>query len=383
MTLSNWTVHQIGLLVFLLFPLSIALWNSRIFRRLGDYGVAPRLPRVSVLVPARNEEVNIGPCLRSLLGQEYPDFQVIALDDSPTEGTWSVMEKLASRDNRLTILKGDPLPDGWLGKHWACHQMSHLADGELILFTDADTLHWPHALHDAVAALLAEKADLVTVFPKQTVLSWAERLAVPVIPWSIFSFLPIAMAHRLKTPRLSFANGQFMLFSHSAYEKIGGHSAVRTSVVDDLALAKNIKSANLRLRILDGTQHVRCRMYEDFRQVIDGFGKNLFAAFDYNIPAFVFIWLWLGLVFIEPPIVILQGLLGAGGAPLSMALAGSTIAASLLLWGLSYRRFNFALWQVGLYPLTILFFIVIAMRSMVFTLAGKTGWKGRDIAVSG
>ena len=114
MALSNWTVHQIGLLVFLLFPLSIALWNSIIFRRLGDYGVAPPLPRVSVLVPARNEELNIGPCLRSLLGQEYPDFQVIALDDNSTDGTWGILEDLVARDNRLTILKGIRYPRaGW------------------------------------------------------------------------------------------------------------------------------------------------------------------------------------------------------------------------------------------------------------------------------
>jgi len=377
--LSNLIVNQIGLLIFLLFPLSIALWNTKVFRCLGDYTFSPRFPRVSLLVPARNEEDNIGRCIHSLLKQKYPDFQVIVLDDSSTDSTWSVLEELVARDNRLTIVKGNPVPDGWLGKHWACHQLSKLADGELILFTDADTHHRPDTLRNAVAALLDEKADLVTVFPKQTVLSWAERLTIPVIPWSLFSFIPIALAHNSKTPRVSFANGQYMLFTRLSYEMIGGHSEVRHNIVDDLALAKRIKLINLRLRILDGTKDITCRMYRDFRQVIDGFGKNLFAAFNYNIPLFMFIWLWLGLVFLEPPVIILCGLLGSDISTLSMLLAGSTIAVSLLLWALAYRQFKFAIWQVGLYPVTTLFFIVIAFRSMILTLAKKNRWKDRPV----
>ncbi|MFC2018220.1 glycosyltransferase [Chloroflexota bacterium] len=381
--LSLWIIFQIGLLVFLLFPLSIALWNTRALKGLGDYTFLPRFPRVSLLVPVRNEEDNIGPCLRSLLKQTYPDFKVIALDDNSTDDTWSVLEELAKKDQRLTVVKGDPLPDGWLGKHWACHQLFQLADGELVVFTDADTHHEPDTMNCAVAALLAENADLVTAFPKQRVLSWAERLAVPVVPWSIFSFLPLALSHRLKTPRISFGSGAYMLFTRASYEMIGGHSSVRDNIVDDLALAKRIKSINLRLRILDGTKHVSCRMYKDFHQVIDGFGKNLFAAFDNNIPLFMFIWLWIGLVFIEPPIFILYGLLGSGVNAFSMLLAGGTIVLSIILWGLTYQRFKFRIWLAGLYPITVVFFIVIAIRSMILTLTGKTSWKDRDIRSSG
>ena len=377
--MDNWIAHQIILLVFLMFPLSIALWNSVTYRHLGDYRVMPRTPKVSVLVPARNEEGNIEQCIGSLLEQEYPDFQVIALDDNSTDGTWRVLEKLAARNDRLTLVKGKPLPKGWLGKHWACHQLALIATGELLLFTDADTCHKPQALRHAVSALLSEDTGLLSVLPHQQVRSWAERLAIPVVWWSIFSFLPLALAYRLKAPRLSFANGQFMLFSRHSYELIGGHAAVKNTVVDDLALVRNIKSANLRWRILDGKNYVRCRMYRNFRQVVDGLSKNLFAAFDYNIPVYVFIWLWLGLVFIEPPAVILSAFLGFGTSSFSTVIAWSTIAVSLFLWTLSYRQFHFPLWQVLLYPITISFFILIALRSMAVTLSGKRLWKERTI----
>lgn len=380
--MSIWIILQIGLLVFLLFPLSIALWNTWALKRFGDYSLPTHFPRISLLVPVRNERDNIISCLRSLLKQSYPDFQLIALDDNSTDGTWEVMKELAATDQRLTVVRGSPLPDGWLGKHWACQQLFQLSDGEMLVFTDADTFHHTDTLHCAVAALLAENADLVTAFPQQKVISWAEWLAVPVIPWSIFSFLPLALAQRMKTPRMSFANGAYMLFTRAAYEKVGGHYAVKDEVVDDLALAKRVKSANLRLRILDGTEYVSCRMYKDFHQVIDGFGKNLFAAFNYNVPLFMFIWLWVGLVFIEPPIYILYGLFGPGVNAFSMLFAGITILLSLILWVMTYKRFKFAIWQSCLYPITIVFFIVIAVRSMVLTFTGKTRWKDRDIKAS-
>ena len=124
-------------------------------------------------------------------------------------------------------------------------------------------------------------------------------------------------------------------------------------------------------------------MYKDFHQVIEGFGKNLFAAFDNNILLFTFIWLWIGLVFLEPPILILYGLFRSGVDALSLFLAGGTIILSFALWALAYWRFKFAVWQAALYPITVLFFVVIAIRSMIVTLTGKTRWKDRDITASG
>jgi chlorobactene glucosyltransferase len=131
-----------GLVVLLI----IALGNMRYLRRLYSYPAPPTWPRCSVLVPARNEELNIGRCIKSLLDQDYPDFQVIVLDDNSTDQTWQILQELAVKYPGLTLLKGTPLPDDWLGKHWACSQLAQAADGELLVFVDADTYHEPGML---------------------------------------------------------------------------------------------------------------------------------------------------------------------------------------------------------------------------------------------
>ena len=371
--------HQISLIAFLGLLLLIALSNLRNLRRLDEYRQLSAYPRVSILVPARNEESTIGPCVRTLLSQRYPNFQVLVLDDESSDGTWRVLETLAAKDNRLRVLKGKPLPSGWLGKHWACHQLGQAADGELLLFTDADTHHQPDTLSYSVAALLAEEADLVSAMPKEKAVSWAERLLIPILLWSIFSFLPLCLAYRLKTPFLSAAMGQLMLFRREAYEQIGGYESVRQHAVDDLALGRRIKSHGLCWRLLDGSRHIHCRMYQNFNEIYEGLSKNLFAVFEYNVPIFVFIWLWLLIVFWEPLVVLALGMTQPYISSLSMVLAAVAIAASLLLWGISYQRFGFPLYMVFFYPLSMLLAVVVAMSSMVLTLAGRTGWKGRRI----
>jgi len=372
--------HQIGVIVFLVVLLVVALSNLRALRRLGDYQSPLAFPRVSVLVPARNERVNIGSCVRSLLAQQYPDFQVLVVDDNSSDGTWQVLQALAAEDSRLQVLKGKPLPREWLGKNWACHQLAQASDGELLLFTDADTRHHPYALRDAVAALLAERADLVTALPREEVVSWAEKLIVPVVLWSILSFVPLWLAYKMRAPLLSATIGQFMLFCRQGYEQIGGHAAVKQNAVDDLMLGRRIKAHGLRWRLLDGSERISCRMYENSHQVYEGLSKNLFAVFQYNVPVFLFIWLWLGVVFLEPLIVLVLGMAGVPVSGLSLGLAAATVAVSLLSWGISHWRFGFPLYLVFFYPLTMFLSVAIAMSSMVLTPRGRATWKGRTLA---
>ncbi|HUV88066.1 MAG TPA: glycosyltransferase, partial [Anaerolineae bacterium] len=192
--------------------------------------------------------------------------------------------------------------------------------------------------------------------------------------------LPIALAHRLPTPALSAAVGQFLLFRRPAYDAIGGHAAVRQDPVDDVALARRIKAHGLRWRLLDGTSHVYCRMYHGFAEVWEGFSKNLFAVFQFRILFFLFVWLWTGLVFWEPLVVLGLKIMGLPLRPFSPTLAAVAVAESLLLWGITYWRFRLPRYLVFFYPLSVLLFVTIAMRSMVLTLTGRATWKGRSLA---
>jgi len=374
------TEHQNSPIIFLSVLLLIALSNLLVLRRLPRYGRPAQFPRLSVLVPARNEEANIGPCVRSLLAQDYPDFELLVLDDESSDQTAQVLASLARSDKRLRVLSGQPLPAGWLGKQWACHQLSQAASGELLLFTDADTRYHPQALSNAVAALLAERTDMLSAVLREEVVSWGERLIVPVLLWSIFSFLPLGLAYRLRLPAFTAANGQFLLFRRRAYAQIGGHAAVRQHATEDLALVRHIVSHGLRWRLVDAGQRIRCRMYQDFSQAYEGLSKNLFAVFDYHVLFFVLIWAWLGVVFLEPPLLLALSLVGVPLAGFSPGLAIAAMALALLLWGLFCWRFGFPLYLAGLYPVIMALVIFIALRSLLLTLRGRTTWKGRTLS---
>lgn len=380
--MSNiWINIQVITIVFLLLLLLIALSNTRSFRRLGDYPAPSRFPRVSILVPARNEEKNIAACVRSLLAQDYPDFEVIVIDDESTDRTWEVLGKLTKENKSLKIRKGEPLPRGWIGKHWACNQLVGVASGELLLFTDADTRHHPNTLREAVAAFEAEEADFLTALPREEAKSLGEKLTIPVMSFGINSFLPVGVAHKTPWPVLSLTVGQFMLFRRKAYETIGGYEAVKQKVLDDVWFGRRIKAQGLRWRIVDAGNYITCRMYNNMQEVSHGFSKNLYATFDNNLLVYLPVWLWLTTVFILPVFVLGLAITGVGISETSVVLVLITIGCSVILWGITHLRFHYPLYLTLLYPVIVFLWVFMAARSMVMTIAGKNTWKGRTLNI--
>jgi chlorobactene glucosyltransferase len=374
-----------GIVVFLMIALLIAVTNAVSLTRLGRYPQIPpgfpkeSLPFLSVLVPVRNEETNIAACINSLLNQDYPNYEVLVLDDYSTDHTRQILDELAALNNQLHVLESQPLPQGWVGKNWACHQLSLAAQGTLILFVDADTTHSPSMLSQSISALLAEKVDMLTGLPRQLVMTWGERLIVPIMYFSLMAFLPLPLAYRLRSPVFSAANGQFMLFRRAAYDKIGGYAAINFHGTDDLALVRLAKINNLTWRMADGTKHANTRMYRNFHQAFDGFSKNLFAAFDYRILPFLFVWLWVGYLFFRPPVELIIRLLINQRDPGVTLLCLVSVLEALCLWGLALLRLRFPPWLFLLYPAIVIMGVFVALRSMLLSLRGQTTWKGRTL----
>jgi chlorobactene glucosyltransferase len=373
-----WIEHQYSVVAFLGCLVLIAITNLWILRkRLRSYSASQDGPRVSILLPARNEQKNIVACVESLLAQEYSNFEVIVLDDQSDDKTASVLRERFGGHPRLTILHGAPPPPGWVGKSWACHQLAQHASGELLLFTDADTRHHPRTVAHAVGALTEENLDFLSIFVHEEVLSWSERLVIPVLPWSILSFLPLVLAYYTPWAAFSAANGQFLLFRRDAYEAIGGHEAVRSSAVEDLALVRRVKRSGLRWRLLDGSDLVRCRMYENYEQLYEGLTKNLLAAFDYRIGWFILVWLWIGVFTFEPLLVLLGYLMGLDWGDIRPALW--SVVLSLGLWGITYRRFGYPVRWALFYPISVALILWLAWGSLVRTLRGRAVWKARAL----
>ena len=358
--------------------LLIALSNAYILWRGSQQQRLRGFPQVSILVPARNEEGNIARCISSLLTQDYPSFEVIVLDDESTDGTQTILERMSLTEERLRILHGQPLPPGWLGKNWACAQLAAQAVGDLFLFTDADTYHKPQALRAYVTTLEGERADLLTGFPLQIMHTWGERFIVLFFGWAFYCFVPLWLAYRLKLPVLSIDVGQILLFRRPVYEAIGGHKAVRASIVEDLDLTRRIKACGYRWRVLDATRLISCHMYGSGQEAYNGLCKNLFAAFGFHLLPYLFVWLWLAVVFLEPPILL--GLFALDLAPHAQVLfILLCMGLSLSLWLVPYQRLGLPWYLAAVYPMTMLVIELVAIRSLWLSVSGRLVWKGRAL----
>jgi len=365
----------------------ILVFNLVQFRLLGYYGsrwVKPSQaepPLVSVLVPARNEAGNIARCVRSLLAQSYPNFEIIVLDDNSEDGTAAIVEMLAvpNQDpaNRLRLMDGAALPEGWLGKNFACHQLSQVAQGDLLLFTDADTLHSVSVVAKAVAALEYEQADFLSVFPRLLTETLAERLTVPLVMLYVVALLPVQLIRKSSNPAFSAANGQFMLFRREAYEEIGGHAAVRDVVLEDVVLGRRIKAFGFKQILPDGSDSVQCRMYRSAGEVWRGFSKNLFAFFNFSLLWFSLFMLLNLAAFVGPYLWLLWGWL-SGQPPALEWLWLPLLQIGLTLWlrlGLAFR-FGFRALDAFLQPVSILMMVAIGLNSVRWRRTGSE-WKGR------
>ncbi|HAJ35876.1 MAG TPA: family 2 glycosyl transferase [Chloroflexi bacterium] len=360
--------------------LTIAATNSRNFPRLRPQpppdSVAP--PAVSVLIPARNEAPIIGATLDALLTQQYPNLEILVLDDRSDDGTADVVATIARRHPQVRLLCGRELPPGWTGKNWACAQLGAAARGDLLVFTDADVRWQPGALYSLVATLTELDADLLTVWPTQITLSWGERLTVPLMALAVMAYLPVQLAQEFHHPLAAAANGQCMAFRRPAYAAIGGHTAVRSAIVEDVQLAQRIKAAGLHLRMADGAGLIECRMYAGGRAAIDGYTKNILAghATRFSLLAlstlfhwslFLLPWLWLALGWAWP-------LPGWPGWPLLLVAAGVTVR------GLTAYTTRQRVGDALLLPVSVLLFTFIAARAVWWRIHyGGVLWKGRVI----
>ncbi len=366
------------LIIFQAVLLLVVLSNLWIMRRARRHSPPPIYPLVSILIPARDEERNIGACVQSLLAQDYPSFEVLVLDDQSSDGTRSILDTLALHQPRLRVLTGAQLPEGLLGKSWACSQLAQQARGELLLFTDADTSFEPDALKAIVTAQIGEGTDLLTGLPRQVVHTWGERLLVPFFSWVLLSFTPLALVYRLKKTALSITVGQMLSFRREAYQAVGGHESLGASIVDDLTLTRRIQAAGYRWRAAHIADLVTCRMYHSSGEALDGFIKNLFAAFDFRLLLFLFAFFWLAVMFWEPLIVLLLSVLGLAQHAQAGALIGC-VGLAVSLWLIPYIDLKIPFALAFLYPLTILANVAAAFQSLRRSLSGTLSWKGRKM----
>jgi len=334
---------------------------------------------LSVLIPARNEENNIEKCLRSLIADDNPNFEFLVLDDNSKDQTSKIVENLSKIDPRITLLKGSKLPNDWSGKNWACYQLSSKAKGDLILFIDADTWVSNQTINKAISYMEETKCALLTVIPKRNPNCLIEKLMFPFIDWITTSFIPIKIAGSLKTPYISAAFGQFMMFQKDKYFQTGGHNLLQGNVLDDLELGRAIKSKGLIWKLLDGNKSVETDMYHTNLETIKGLSRSIFPTFEYRISTFILAATILFLITLGPYISIYFWLIGSYQNELLAIISFSTLIIILSSWIIICSYFDHNKITTIIYPLIISVIFLIALHSFFSYALGLSKWKGRSI----
>ncbi len=383
--------------LFILLSLSGACamlrWNLRAFHTVAPAAppASEEAPLISILIPARNEALRVTPCAVSLAKQEYPHYEVLFLDDQSDDGTSEVLRQLGyseAQGARLRLLHGTPLPEGWTGKGWACHQLAAAARGEYLLFLDADTEHTPQMLASLLAHARATRASLLSAWPHLITRSWSERLILPLLPMALTSY-PHAWLQRLQAdparaarfPRwlrrgLGAANGQCLFFERAAYDKIGGHAAVKHHLVEDVALGREVTlriGEGLRLINANGRRISRVRMYTRFSEVWEGFTKNIRAAFENSLWLYLCGGVWTVLVYLLPFALAITAFSG---------WVAMEVGLIYLLRAMLARAFRTSWVGALFHPVALGLMVLIALNSWRRSAGSGVFWKGRRYAVT-
>ena len=356
------------------------LLNLRTLRRAkSDVELPEPAPLISVLIPARNEEANIGTCLESLRRQDYPNFEILVLDDSSTDRTADIVASIAAEDPRVRLLRGRPLLPGWAGKPFACHQLAQEARGSWLLFTDADTVHAPSVLRHVLCAALGSGAALVSGFPYQRFTSIWQKMILPLLLYFfLLCGMPLWWLQRSRRTLPSVAIGQFLFFSAREYRSIGGHEAVKSRVVEDVWLGREMARHHYRQLTLDLSPLVSCQMYREFGTMWNGIARWLYIVTSLSVFGLMVIMVVAMLLFLAPFLWLAHGLLLSEPAFSWQMLVGLQVVILLLARFLVGRRFSQPKSSIVLHPIGIGLLLLVGLYASFQHLTGAgVRWKGR------
>lgn len=355
----------------LLLRLLITIINALTKLHLSKNHILINEPLVSILIPARNEELNIGKLLNDIQKQEYKNYEVIVYNDESEDETCEIVNEFVKEDNRVRIINGDPVPEGWIGKNYACYRLSLFAKGKFFLFLDADVRMSNNIIENALAFMQKRDLKLFSVFPKQEMHTIGEKCTVPLMNWILLSILPMFLIYKSRRESLSAANGQFMLFDAENYRKHIWHEIVKNYRVEDIRIIQLMKKAGNKVTSFLGNSNIRCRMYPDYRTGIKGFSKNVIVIFCNSILfmlSFTFVTVF-GVIFIA--------------IFLSFKYVVLYVVASVLI----HIIISWKSRQPVFYNLLFLVprqftFVIIVLNSLYIKIFRKATWKGRPIILN-
>ena len=368
------SIIQFGLIVAIVAYMTVNVLS--LIRIEPKAGPLSTYPFVSVCVPARDEQRDIEVCLTSLLKQDYPNYEVIVIDDHSSDNTPKIIQSLQEHFEHLIAIQGAELLPDWYGKPFALHQAAQKARGELLLFTDADPVFLPHALKTAVGFMQSQRLDMVSLLPRAEFGSFWERAIQPVI----FAFIAaLTRFKRVNDPESGSAMGvgAFILVRRDAYDRVGGHETLRQAILEDIGMARLMKQSGAKIMIADGRKLYSIRMYHSLREIWTGWRKNVFLAMKKSVlKTFYTILALLG--FVVTPWVLAGAHLVQDSGFVGPALAWSGLGLVLITEYVLCHEVNLEKRYLLLFPLGGLMVAMIMINSMIHVwFRGQAEWRGR------
>lgn len=365
----------LNILFFFLSAFSLSVLVNSVYNFFTAPEVSPQAnelnedAKVSILIPARNEEKSIIRCLESAADQSYKNIEIIVYDDQSEDGTKNIVEKFAQNRSDVILIEGVDLRSGWTGKNWACHNLSKSATGDFYLFMDADVFIKQDAVKNALNIFIKRKASLLSVFPTQELKTFGEKLIVPLMNWLLLSFLPLRNVYGSKSDSLLAANGQFILIPKEIYSGIGGHEKVKRHIVEDMELARLVKKKYSKVITVLGGADIYCRMYDGFESAFSGFSKNFYRGFKTSPAVYFIILLFFEAVFLLPFFFVFVNF--------KFIFVVLIVLMSRIL--ISWKSKQNIFWNVVLHPIQIIILFILGVNSVWRSYFGKIFWKGRRI----
>lgn len=359
----------------------ITAWGALIGLRFKDtltpHPLPPQPPSISCVVPARNEERNIGRCLEGLSAQNYPAFEIVVVDDDSSDDTPAILSRWQARDNRIRVVHTGGKPPGWNGKQNACYKGAQAASNDWLCFMDADTYAEPSLLRQTMAFALANNIDMLTMQPWYVMGSFWERT---VLPSALSGILYIFPPHKVNDPAhpMAIANGQFIMMPRAVYEAIGGHEAVRDRMMDDFPLAEHVKGLGYRLYMVDGSQVMRVRLYHNLGEIWAGALKtavDITGGWRITIMAVL-----INLFTHVGSIALLAWAIVLGSVPIIAISAGTAALWAVYNAMVCVQGFRVPAPYGLLYPLAGVISSAILLDGMARLLTGRSvRWKDREL----
>ena len=358
----------------------VSISNFFCLKKVKSNSITFQEPKISILIPCRNEEDNVENVINSMVNQSYENIEVILLDDSSSDNTAQIISKFSKKFSIIKYVTGLQLKKGWIGKNWACHQLTKIATGDYFLFCDADVIYDKDLVRDSIANLKKNDYKFLTLFPGRKSDSITDKFIWSFAGWAINAWLPFIITFKTNISLLAAGFGQFLLIDKETYFKIGGHKSFKNTQLDDFELSRLVQQSGDKWSVAIASNRVITKGYSTFTESINGHGRSIMPVFHNNGIIMFLFWCIISNTIFFPIFLSINSVINSDYSNLNSFLSFCNIFFIFISWILTSFKTKVNIIPCLIYPLTTFLILFVAIHSLYKTKKRIIFWKDRLIS---